>query len=113
MGKTANKPSDEGILDQVDLDKKENGKMNIDDYFKSEEHKLIFALVYTDTYLRADLLGITEELYTDKKLAKAWRNSIISKIHPDVCNIPGAKEAVEKLNAFYERMKTDDGDVDE
>lgn len=82
----------------------------MDAYFTSEEHKLIFALVFTDTTLRAQLLGITEELYMDKQKAKEWRNAIVKKIHPDVCKIDGAAEAIKKLNDFFNSMTEEDGD---
>ena len=88
-------------------------EMSMDTYFASEEHKLIFALVFTDTDLRAQLLGITEELYTDKQKAKEWRNSVAKKIHPDYCKIDGAAEATKKLNDFYKSMTEDEGDGDE
>ena len=113
MNKNNQQTIDGEVQHQEEQNAMASEKIKIDEFFKSEEHRLIFALVFTDTYLRSDLLGITEDLYTDKQLAKAWRNSIIKKIHPDRCHIPGAKEAVEKLNAFYERMTEDDGDNDE
>lgn len=94
----------------------EKNSISIDDFFKSEEHKLIFALLYTDTKLRADLLGLSEDLYLDKAKAKEWRNTVQKKIHPDICKITGADEAVKKINELYARMtEVDDeeGEVDE
>ena len=82
-------------------------------YFASEEHMLIFALVYTDTSLRAKLLGITEELYENEEEAKQWRNKIVKKIHPDHCHIDGADAAVRKLMEFYKSMTADDCDSEE
>lgn len=84
---------------------------NVDIYFKSEEHKIIFALLYTDTYLREDLLGIFPELYSDASKAKEWRNGLIKKIHPDNCKIKGAADAVKKINLLYARMTESGIDV--
>lgn len=83
------------------IKKKEDVK---DSYFKSVAHKYIFALSYTDTRLRQELLNITEELYTDEKKAKEWRNRIVTLIHPDKCKIEGAAEACAKLSDLYKRM---------
>ena len=82
----------------------------IDDFFKSEEHKIIFAVLYTDTYLREKLLGISEELYLDKERAKEWRNYLVKKIHPDNCKLQGAEEAIKKINEMYSRMTELDED---
>lgn len=73
-------------------------------YFKSKEHMLIFALLFTDKELREQLLGISQEFYFDKDKAKEWRNVILKSIHPDSCKIDGAESAVKKLNAIYNRM---------
>lgn len=88
----------------------------MDVYFKTEQHKIIFALMYTDTSLRERLLGISKELYLDKERAKEWRNDILKKIHPDICKIAGADEAVKSINELYFRMIAEDegdGDCDE
>lgn len=86
----------------------EEEKFTIDEYFRSEKDKLIFALIYTDKSLRESLLGISEELYLDKEKAKEWRNSISKKIHPDICKIPGADNAIKKLNELYDHMTEKD-----
>ena len=49
---------------------KNQEKSDLSIFFISEEYKYIFALCYTDKKLRADLLGITEELYEDNEKAK-------------------------------------------
>lgn len=86
------------------------------EYFKSDIHKIIFALIYTDMSLREKLLGISEELYLDKVKAKKWRNALSKKIHPDRCKVIGAGDAFKRLNELYARMtEVDDeyGDIDE
>ena len=50
-------------------------KMEDDKYFKSKQHRYIFALVELDGTPRAKILGITKELYHDKNKAKMWRES--------------------------------------
>lgn len=79
-----------------------------DTFFKSQAYKYIFALLYTDTKLRKELLEITEELYEDEKKAKEWRNKIILVIHPDNCQISGTIDANKKLNELYDRMVSRD-----
>ena len=80
-------------------------KFHYDDYFISEDAKLIFAILYVETEKRADLLGITENLYESSRAAKEWFSSIIKNIHPDKCDHPEASQASAKLNKIYERMR--------
>ena len=82
----------------------EEKAVTINDFFKSEEHRIIFAVLYTDTSLREELLGISEELYLNAEKAKEWRNHLVKKIHPDICKVPGAEEAIKKINELYARM---------
>ena len=88
------------------MDEKHNKDMNI--YFVSEVHKLIFALLYTDKKTRMKLLDITEELYEDKEKAKKWYRRISKLIHPDICKVDGCKEADTKLNELYNSMVSTD-----
>ncbi len=76
-----------------------------DDYFVSNEVKLIFSLLYTEGETRTEILGITEDMYESIALAKAWKSAIIKQIHPDKCKHPKASEAASKVNAIYTRMK--------
>ena len=59
----------------------EEEKFTIDEYFRSEKDKLIFALIYTDKSLRES---------------------------PDICKIPGADNAIKKLNELYDHMTEKD-----
>lgn len=79
-------------------------KPPLDSYFKSNEEKIIFALIYLDGDIRAELLSIREELYESKRKAKYWHARLVKKIHPDYCEHPLADEATAKLNSIYERM---------
>lgn len=79
-----------------------------DQYFKSKQHRYIFALTQLDGENRAKILDITNELYNDKNAAKDWRDKIIKLIHPDICIIEGAGAAIAKLNELYSRMIEDE-----
>ena len=86
----------------------EEKTFTISDFFRSEEHKIIFAVLYTDTSLREKLLSISEELYLDEGKAKEWRNNLVKKIHPDICKVQGAEDAIKKINELYGRMTEQD-----
>ena len=73
-------------------------------FFKGNTEKLIFYLVELDGKTRLDKLGITLLHYTNKKIAKKWKNSVSKQIHPDVCNNPLASDAMNELINIYEEM---------
>lgn len=75
-----------------------------DPYFKSDSSRYIFALVELDGEKRAEMLGITRELYSNNEMAKKWYRDISKKIHPDVCGEENAEKAMAKLNQLYGRM---------
>lgn len=79
-----------------------------DIYFKSKQHRYIFALAELDGENRAKILEITIELYNDKDKARIWRDKIVKLIHPDVCTIEGSQKAMAKLNELYSRMVEDE-----
>lgn len=79
--------------------------LNIGDYFTSDAAFYIFVLVHLDGRNRANLLGITPELYESRKKSKNWRNKIVKNIYPDHCAHPEAGEATAKLNELYSEMK--------
>ena len=79
-----------------------------------------FALIYTDTDLRCELLGINKELYGDKTRAEMWYEDIVSEITG--VRIPAFREftrisfeqtqAISILDNLYKRMiKNDEGDI--
>lgn len=83
-------------------------KYDLDLYFVSEAHKLIFALLFIDKEIRMELLGIEEELYLDEEKAKEWYRRIAKIIHPDTCKIKGCEKAIMKLNELYTGMVKED-----
>lgn len=78
----------------------------MDRFFKDEASKYIFALLHTDTNLRARLLEINVSLYEDKNKATEWYNKIYNTIkeHPDtnICLL-----AIEELKFRYINMIQD------
>lgn len=84
---------------------KHNNTQKNDNFFISEDAKLIFALTQLDGEKRAEILGITKEMYSSLEKSKKWYRSYISKLHPDRCKHPLADEAIAQLNNIYERMK--------
>lgn len=76
-----------------------------DDFFTSEEAKLIFALTKLNGEARAEILGITPELYSSLSKSKKWKEKIVSIIHPDRCKHPLSNNAVAELNKIYSKMK--------
>ncbi|NFG61351.1 hypothetical protein [Clostridium sp. CMCC3677] len=107
-----------GIIDKISIFKEVIKKLNMDvnkvekdereesseTFFKSEQARLIFYLLEIDGVKRAKALNITKTQYSNKKLAKKWRDNIAKKIHPDICNVKGANKAISKLNQLYEEM---------
>lgn len=87
---------------------KENEKLDLSIYFVSEEHKCVFALCYLDKSIRMELLGITDELYDDKKKAKEWYHRLAKIIHPDICKLADCEKAIIKLNELYAGMVKED-----
>lgn len=86
------------------MEKENKEKYDLDSYFVSEAHKLIFALLFTDKKIRMELLGIEEELYLNEEKAKEWHHRIAKIIHPDTCTIEGCEKAIMKLNELYSGM---------
>lgn len=75
-----------------------------DTYFTSTAAEYIFYLLELDGKDRLNKLNVTKRLYSNKKLAKSWRDKIAWEIHPDKCKISGANKAFAKLNQLYEGM---------
>lgn len=72
-------------------------------FFKDEASEYIFYLLHTDAKNRADLLGITLELYYDKAKAIEWHNNIYNAIirHEDKELV---SKAVNKLEELFARL---------
>jgi len=88
------------------IDKKlENENEYVNDFFKSKEKEFLFYLTKLDGKQRNILLGITEEHYNDKNLAKQWYRDIAKLVHPDK---DGTNKAFSVLNELYKIMIDDE-----
>jgi hypothetical protein len=74
------------------------------DGFISEAAKYIFCLTKLDGKNRQSNLGVTTLHYSNKDVAKKWKQKIIQKIHPDHCSHPSARKAYDVLNMMYKEM---------
>ena len=73
-------------------------------YFTSLAAEYIFYLLELDGKDRLNKLNVNRKYYSNKRLAKVWRDKIAWEIHPDRCKINGADRALAKLNQLYESM---------
>jgi len=74
-------------------------------YFKSKQAELLFYLTKLDGKKRNELLGLTDEHYENKNLAKRWYREINKYIHPDK---GGNKEAFIVLKNLYDILVEED-----
>ena len=81
-----------------------NNNYNDNKYFISKASEYIFYLVELDGKERMEKLKVTRKHYSNKKVAKEWRDNIAKEIHPDVCKIKDAEKAIAKLNQLYSGM---------
>ncbi|UYM14470.1 hypothetical protein [Endozoicomonas euniceicola] len=72
-------------------DSKKNNDFKYD-YFVSKEAEIIFYLSVLTGEAQQEMLNIAPSFYKDKKKAKAWRDKVIKKIHPDKSKHPDAKK---------------------
>lgn len=79
----------------------------LDDYFKNERSKYIFALTYMEGKRRNEIIGLTDDLYENKDKAKKWYRGIAKKIHPDhnMDFQTQAENAMRELEILYSRIK--------
>lgn len=76
-------------------------------HFRSKSDALIFALVYEDSRTRADMLGITNNLYHSERAAKEWKRNIEDILA--LAEVPESHELIltkakEKLENFFNNM---------
>lgn len=82
----------------------EENSVNPDEYFVSKANEYIFYLLELEGDLRANKLGVTKRHFTNKRIAKQWKNAILKEIQPKVCKNSRANEAIKALNSIYESM---------
>ncbi|HDY8049440.1 TPA: hypothetical protein RQK83_000415 [Vibrio vulnificus] len=78
--------------------------------FVSEQQEYIFYLTKLEGKQRNNALGITDEHYEDKKLAKKWKNSIAQKVASDK---GGCDQAMTTLLKIYDALVDDFEDDNE
>ena len=78
-----------------------------DAYFKNENSRYIYALVYMDAKERNSVIGLSSSLYGDMEKAKSWYRTIAGKVHPDHNpeNQEDAGKAFEALKNIYKRIQ--------
>ena len=78
-----------------------------DAYFKNENSRYIYALVYMDAKERNAVIGLDSSFYYDTKKTKDWYRKVAGKVHPDHNpeNQEDAKKAYENLNDIYETIQ--------
>lgn len=78
-----------------------------DAYFKNENSRYIFALLYMEPKERNAVIGLEPSLYRDRNKAREWYHALSDKVHPDhnMENPKDANQAFENLGKIYKRMQ--------
>ena len=76
-------------------------------YFKTENVKMIYSLLYARPEVRNINIGYSEELLEDAEKAKKWYINLVKKIHPDANKAcpEEAQKAMTELEIIYERIQ--------
>ena len=72
--------------------------------FKDEKSFYVFCLTRVDGKKRNCVIGITDEMYENKELAKKWYHTVIKGIGHISDDDTDAKEAFLTLRSLYETM---------
>ncbi|MEG1132156.1 MAG: hypothetical protein RSD77_07550 [Romboutsia sp.] len=75
-----------------------------DEFFKSEESKYLFCLTQVDGKKRNAVIGLTDDLYDDKSLAKKWYRNIAKIIRSDIKTDDKTKNAFNELHKLYKTI---------
>lgn len=78
--------------------------MDMINYFRSTRDMYIFILRFMDGESRCRMLGITNQMYHNKDLAKAWYRNILAAIDQIIVFRADEREAIKVLNKIYSRM---------
>lgn len=80
--------------------------------FVRRQDEVVFCLTKLEGKIRNDLLGLTEEHFRDKALAKQWYRGLASIVHEDRLN--GDREPFQLLKKLYDQITfVDDADDEE
>ena len=73
----------------------------MNEFFKSEAHKIVFALNYLDGDNKMKVLGITLAHFTNKKVREQWHDKMKELIENSEYN---NAEIISKLEMLYNEM---------
>lgn len=96
----------EELFSVIAVLKKQWNNFNSDVYFKNENVKMIYSLLYARPEVRNINIGYSEELLEDAEKAKKWYINLVKKIHPDANKAcpEEAQKAMTELEIIYERI---------
>ena len=77
---------------------------NSNEFFKSKQAEYLFYLTKLEGKQRNNLLGLTDEHYENKEVAKKWYKEIANYVHPDKT---GNKIAFLELKKIYDVLIED------
>ena len=97
----------EELFSVIAVLKKQWNNFNSDVYFKNENVKMIYSLLYARPEVRNINIGYSEELLEDAEKAKKWYINLVKKIHPDANKAcpEEAQKAMTELEIIYERIQ--------
>lgn len=97
----------EELFSVIAVLKKQWNNFNDDVYFKNENVKMIYSLLYARPEVRNKNIGYSEDLLEDAEKAKKWYINMVKKIHPDAnMSCPEeAQKAMTELEIIYERIQ--------
>lgn len=97
----------EELFSVIAVLKKQWNNFNNDVYFKNENVKMIYSLLYARPEVRNKNIGYSEDLLEDAEKAKKWYINMVKKIHPDAnMSCPEeAQKAMTELEIIYERIQ--------
>lgn len=101
--------TDEDLLSVIQILKKKWVDL-LERAFVSEQQELIFYLTKLEGKQRNKALGITDEHYENKDLAKKWKKSLAQKVASDK---GGCDQAMTVLLKIYDALVDDFEDDDE
>jgi hypothetical protein len=76
--------------------------------FVSRTAEVVFYLTELDGQARTARLGVTDEMYSDKLLAKKWFRSLAQIVHSD--KIGGDSRPMQQLKKIYESITFENAD---
>ena len=97
----------EELFQIISVLKKQWNNFYSDVYFKNENVKMIYSLLYARPEARNKNIGYSEQLLEDGEKAKKWYINMVKKIHPDANKLcpDEAQKAMTELGIIYDRIQ--------